>query len=356
MRRLLPIAAALSLLTVAVGAWLARSDRGRLPSPDTNPSVVIRPHQLDFGGVWEQDQFVWPVEVENVTDRPQAVVSVSGSCACQTFEPRAFTLPPHGKQRVAVSLNLRQTESPNSAGETPFRVAIWAQVAGERKQLDWVLSGRVRQAVRVPQRLDLGRVSDLAPAKAAFTFGVPAYVPLGGLTVKSMGPAVEVESKHLYVGDRVHFNVTVTPNRGLPAGAHESNLVLTPHDPDGKPLPPKTVVARLTLGPDVQATPDLIYTGHREPGDTHAETITLHSVSGRTMTVTKAEAVGPGLTVTPLANADGLTTFAVEQVNQSAGQEAAAKFVVTLNTGETVALSVPVISAVPSVPRPEARK
>lgn len=253
-----------------------------------------------------------------------------------------------------MSVNLSQTDKPGQTGETPFRVAIWATVAGQPKQFEWTLSGRVKQAVRVPQRLDLGRVSDLAPEKAAFTFGVPALTKLSGLRVKAFGEVADTALTLVPTADRLHFNVTVTPRPGLKAGPHEATLTLKPEDLDGKLLPAKTVPVRFIVGPDIQATPDQIYTGHREPGETHAETITLHSVSGRTMTAVKAEAVGPGLTVKPLANTAGLTAFAVEQVIQATGIETTTKFVVTLNTGETVVVTVPVISAVPTVPRPEA--
>lgn len=85
-RTAIPRWVVIGLMAVGVAVAARFATLAVLGSPVTksveSPVLSIRPTQLDFGDVWEQEQFIWPVQVENTTDQPQDVQSISGSCAC----------------------------------------------------------------------------------------------------------------------------------------------------------------------------------------------------------------------------------------------------------------------------------
>lgn len=67
--------------------------------------LAIDPQHLDFGEVWLRPRLVWTVPVQNRSDQPVTVGSVTVSC-CDAVEPGSFVVPPHESVLVRMSINL----------------------------------------------------------------------------------------------------------------------------------------------------------------------------------------------------------------------------------------------------------
>ena len=158
-RRWVVIGVVGTALAVLSGVVTARAIRPDF-QPDAKvksslPSVQISEADLHFGDVWEQHDFVWPFSVVNASDTVKEITCIAGSCSCQTFSPRQFILQPGESRRVEVHLDLRANNSQALAEPVDnFAVAIWATVKGEPKDISWKLTGRVKHAVRCPDRVD----------------------------------------------------------------------------------------------------------------------------------------------------------------------------------------------------------
>ena len=189
---------AIAVVVGVVVAGVIHKDAGADPVPTSTPALRIDAAELHFGDVWEQQDFIWPVTVQNTSATAKQITGFSGSCSCQTFSPREFTLQPGESQRVEVHLDLRANNSQALAEPVDnFAVAIWATVKGEPKDISWKLTGRVKRAVRCPDRVDLGRVSELAPEKGAVEFGVRPFADLSRFRIVPGAAWVRTELKRV---------------------------------------------------------------------------------------------------------------------------------------------------------------
>ena len=189
---------AIAVVVGVVVAGVIHKDAGADPVPTSTPALRIDAAELHFGDVWEQQDFIWPVTVQNTSATAKQITGFSGSCSCQTFSPREFTLQPGESRRLEVHLDLRANSSQALAEPVDnFAVAIWATVKGEPKDISWKLTGRVKRAVRCPDRVDLGRVSELAPEKGAVEFGVRPFADLSRFRIVPGAAWVRTELKRV---------------------------------------------------------------------------------------------------------------------------------------------------------------
>lgn len=303
-------------IAVVAGVVIAGAIRRDFkPNAVAAPTAVLRIAEADlhFGDVWEQQDFVWPVTVENTSASAKQITGFSGSCSCQTISPREFTLQPGESQRVEVRLDLRANNSQALAEPVDnFAVAIWATVKGEPKDISWKLTGRVKHVVRCPDRVDLGRVSELAPEKGAVEFGIRPFAKLSRFRIVPGAAWVRTELKR--VGD--NYAIKIIPESGLKQQAYATKLEFELADGDGRELPKLTIPVKFTVGPDIVAEPDSVNFGDREVGEVVRENVTIHSVSGQKLKFVSAACDADGFQFNALPSSDPICL----ELNQSAGK------------------------------------
>ncbi|MCI0704050.1 MAG: DUF1573 domain-containing protein [Planctomycetia bacterium] len=311
------------------------------PPPVAQPDLVIDPQYLNFGEVWETDQFEWTLTVENRGSDTSTVTGLHGSCTCMSVTPSQFTLPPGQKQHVQVVLNLRsrssQTDVPT---QDDFAASLQANLRGKEKPVYWELRGRIRRSISTLDRIDLGSVSHRSPSAATQLLPVRSLSgSISSLEVKPSPPIIRTE---LSRGTGDSFQITVLPVTGLAKGKHESAVILTPVQENGERLPSIKVPVTFEVGEEVQATPQVIQFGGREVGQEAREALTLRSLGGLSFHVKSVRAEGNGLTVSPMEQDSGSIYEAVWRVTSNEPFEGRVIFDVVLADGDSFEVSVPV--------------
>jgi hypothetical protein len=98
-------------------------------------AVVVDPSALDFGTVWESEQFDWTIPMRNTSREPVKITSLLTSCHCTTVDNAGFEIPVGGTHRVPLKLDLRRVSGDNdSRSDRPFAVNVISQVSGIQGQ------------------------------------------------------------------------------------------------------------------------------------------------------------------------------------------------------------------------------
>jgi hypothetical protein len=330
--------------------WFRLAGAGHGSEPQAHTRLHIEPDQLNFGKVWETDKFVWPVIIENQGDDPCVVESLSGSCSCQTFNPQQFILDPGEKQRVEITLNLRNGVS--HADVEPVRefgVTFWAVSRGQAAASYWSLKGRVRSAFRCPDRVDLGTVSESERTSSSSRFPLVPLMPLSRIEAEIPSPFAHAEI-HLPEGGRKRYEVAITPRSGLDKQRYTTTVTLTAVLADGTAVPTVRVPVSFEIGEDIEAVPPALPLGALDIGETARETITLRSRSGGQFVIQSVRAEGDGLTVQPIKHPGMVAYEATQRIDTPGAGVGRVVFVVASPGRREVELVVPVTFAGYPVP------
>lgn len=275
----------ISWLLLIVAAALAGASSGRFfrtaaPAVAIH-SLVISPNDLNFGEVWQQDRFVWPITIHNLSETSKVIRSVEGSCTCQSFSPSSFELKPGESRTVVMTIKL-QSKTPTGVllPLEEFTASIWAFVQGERKPIGWTLRGQIKHVIRYPSHIELGRISEYAPGLCKRTVPLFPLVELEELRVRS-------ESKYLKVDVSKaanRYELTVEPlDRNRFNGI--LHIELTPIARGGQVMQKITIPVRLEVGSDTLAIPEVMNIGYRKPTEVVRETLNVQSISGRKLSI-----------------------------------------------------------------------
>lgn len=294
-----PIGLIVALVLVLILADLAR----RNDSPQSiGRAVEIDPARLDFGTVWNSDQFVWEAPIRNVTGGTLDVELVP-SCGCTSVEPREFSLAPREVQTVTIHLDLRSPTGTRRTGpqERPFTVNLDAFThdrdlsTSPTQRNRFALAGRVRDALHVRSTvIQFGGAERLVEGYAAQprTVSVFALTPLNDLRAVSQTPDFETTvARSADVEDE--WLLTVTPTDLVPVGQFVGEVRLHPLSDAGQELPSIPVRVQGTKETEFIVTPShvqfITHSGDASPASDSTtepitadhETVTLSSRSGR---------------------------------------------------------------------------
>ena len=219
--------------------------------------------ELDFGEVWEDPGFVRQLTVHNRGKQMVRVVNMHGGCECTSVEPRAFTVPPGGSQRVAVKIDLTH-RYPYQFGVDRRQLALTVHAAFEGRGIAaeaWTVRGVVKSRVSVDGR-EL-TFADLCGQGESVTRSMKAtaHVPLAKLeaTAPSDKATVVVVPAPKRPGG---YDVRVTPNPDLPLGPFQFEVALTATTPDGAKH--RCVAFRVSgeMGSPVRVVPNPVLLGN----------------------------------------------------------------------------------------------
>jgi hypothetical protein len=187
--------------------------------PDAVPKFDVSPSRasLDFGEVWEDSQFIWPLKIENRTAEVAIFDEFKLSCSCLSVSPASLTIPPGGTQELQLTIDL-STKAQNSQSAHQdamnFDVGVQPVIRGEygpKLPSPWIIKGKVKQIIQFDQPVvDFGRHSDrsaIAPRRVK----VISQVPLEGLSSKpTQDGAFRVEIDAAGANSN-HYELAITP-------------------------------------------------------------------------------------------------------------------------------------------------
>jgi hypothetical protein len=269
---------------------------GDRPPPATPEKVVeIESSQLNFGTVWNTDDFHWHAAIRNLSAQ-DLLVEVDPTCGCTSVEPASFVLDTGQRRSLTFRLDLCPVTLPGGEEiERPFDVTLYVYTTSQdapRQRHHFTLQGRVKDAIRVAPVIQYGGAERLVEGQSPLPRSVPIRVltPLVVLRAETESPdlVAAVTGQPDGSGER---RLTVTPLESIPVGAFEREVRLQPVTASGEKLPSIPILVRGIKEPDVTFTPSHLQFVATETGDA-SETVTLWSRSGRPFVVDRVETVG----------------------------------------------------------------
>ncbi len=114
--------------------------------PNGHRNLVVEEEALDFGVVWEQEQFQWRLPIRNPTDAPIKIKKFIASCNCVGIAPKSMLIPTGETGVIQLEMDLT-IKSVTYASRIDRRHEFGQMAVLEREPdgyLKWQLRGRVR--------------------------------------------------------------------------------------------------------------------------------------------------------------------------------------------------------------------
>lgn len=233
---------------------------------------------LDFGEVWETDQFHFKLPIRNRTDTPVLIENFWTTCACSSIAPPSLEIPPQQTREVELKLDLIPTDSSlRSLERRPFAVEIAPKIKGHSEQIHWELKGTVKRWFQLDRQvISFGQHSELCQPLPTQKLMVTPLVPIKGLSVKTNAPW-KLSTKVRHIGNA--FAIDMVPAECIPVGRFRFTVQLKAEERESK-LPALRMVAEGVVVDDCQALPGSLSLGAKQVGQVVKESVTLRSLSG----------------------------------------------------------------------------
>ncbi len=218
------------------------------------------------------------------------VSSLTTSCQCTATGDKEFTIPPGGRHRVALKMNLlRKNDEDATASSRPFAVNIIAQtsVPGERPFV-WLLQGEVRSAIDLsPTRIDLGDALVGGPATETREARFESLIPLRDLTASCPDAALRIQVMSIppdppgtsgepsTTGHEYVVKASVIGATSL--GPQVSKIILKPVTATGETLPPAEFEVRYRGVGEIGYRPEFPLLGAAPVGTQYREELQIYS-------------------------------------------------------------------------------
>jgi Protein of unknown function (DUF1573) len=287
------------------------------------PPLAIEAASLDFGSVWNSEEFAWAVPMRNASNFPIIVGRLAGSCTCTLVDPSSLALKPGEEVRVKLRYDLFSRTRQSGDATVPFDDALSAYVNGDDKPLArWHVHGLVKNAFSCDARsLDFGDSLVVGRPYPTRTIDVTCFQPCRKLEVSADERSAAVVAKNPS-GDGVHFQVAVAPGATLGSGTHKFKLSLGAVLPSGERTPHVSVPVEVRILPDLQIVPSLAHFGQLKLGESREETIVLASRTGRSFDVPTFDSGSKSLKIVTVAsNEAGTKVFRIRLTSSKLGGE-----------------------------------
>ncbi len=282
--RLIIITIIAVILATGAGTLTARlmKQKESAAPPIEHPDLTVDPRDLDFGEVWETDQFKWAVTVHNATDKPTIASAYSTSCSCIPATS-SKTIPPNSSEPLDFQIDLRQqcaSAEPQVRRETKIQVTLNSNNESplNNKLTPITLRGRVKSAIIVPTRsVDFGRFQATADSKLR-VLPIRALTGLHDLTATIDEPSAQIELKPTGAGT---WDLLIHPFTTTFVGKHTATVSLVPVTLAGEKVPPTKISIAFEVLHDIQPDTIFIPLGDGYCGEVASSVVTISSLSGR---------------------------------------------------------------------------
>lgn len=262
--------------------WHARSTGG----PDRT-GLEVEVSALDFGEVWEQEDFQWELPIYNNSAESIEIAEFGSSCGCFSVTPSSLAIPSNEFRSIRLCFDLKLNDQERrSLSSTPVRFTLRPKVTSHLlRSLAWDIRGKVRSIfTELPTGLDFGDACVHGKPSPTRAFCCTSRVPLETMVAESDLSAATCE---VVCTDDDHrsFEVGVTPWSDLPVGPFDFSVRLVAVDREGNRLPAVRVEVSGEKVQDVALTPRLLVLGALRIGEAADHRVCLRSRTGQPFTV-----------------------------------------------------------------------
>jgi len=268
----------------------------------TPDGLYIDPKYLDFGEVWEQEEFVRRMSIQNRTPADVEIIGFASSCPTLRIEPASLLVPANGSADIRLRMNLlgdldlagcgagrppegsgRRSQHSSDVDRGVRSIRLVPRIAdGSSPRHAWDLRTRVRSAFKPSARsVDFGeRLIRGEPFECA-TVELSPTIPLQDVRA-DCDSATALVAVSTQAG---RFNLTIRPRDSLAPGPFSFCVQLRAINDGGEALPPVPLPVQGTVMEDVQAYPRAIVLGGKYVGAEIQEAVTLRSLTGKAFSV-----------------------------------------------------------------------
>lgn len=305
-----------SVYVLLAETWLVREPAG--------PPLTAKAAALDFGSVWNSDEFKWTVPLENASRFPIEISRLAGSCSCTAVDPPSLVIKPGEQVNAHLTYNLVfRTRSNGNGPSVPFEDTLSAFGLDDSHPIAvWHIRGTVKNAFFVkPDQMDFGDSVVEGQTHPPRRFDVTCYERCRALVAsvdEHLAAAVVTSTS----GDGLHFQVQVAPSPTLDLGVHKFRVALRAVLPSGEETPPISMLVEANVLQDVEVLPPLVHFGDMKLGERRAETISLASRTGRAFEIVDYKSSSKGLVVLAVnLNESPTKQFRVQLCSSKQGRE-----------------------------------
>ncbi|MCI0704045.1 MAG: DUF1573 domain-containing protein [Planctomycetia bacterium] len=328
--------------TVAADRWSSWFGPQSVPPPPVaQPDLVIDPQYLDFGEVWETDEFEWSLPIQNQSHAPIRIARWINSCGCLSIEPAALDLRPGETATVKIRLDLTAKLHLNPDTVQPVVVGIDAVLGDGSRGPTWVIRGKVKTLLSSNPDLIFKQMPDVAQPYPAKQLSLDLVQSATNLTVESDSPHITAFIQPGNGQPQARVPIELRFAHSIPLGDHKFSLTVRGEFGSPRCAFSKRLNGILSVVPDVQPEPGAVVFPARRLGEEAEDVIALKSLTGATFRIESVTAEGDGLSAT-LTKAEPQIT--IRQRSAKLGQHVAHVKVVATSGGRVYQLTIPVTS------------
>ncbi|MCI0701624.1 MAG: hypothetical protein L0241_11130 [Planctomycetia bacterium] len=273
------VAAGAGTLAARWSSWFGAQSAP--PPPVAQPELVIDPQYLDFGEVWEAEQFEWKAPVHNRTETTIHVFAFNNSCGSCGAASSTTLIPVSGTGEVRFKIDLRNpcaSAEPQAIRDVKIQVYLRKDSSPGTPLVPVELRGRVKSAIVVNAKtIDFGRFPVTANPKPRVV-PIRALRELRDLSATVDGHSVQAELKPTESGK---WELHVRPVVAASVGRHTATVRLTPTTASGEKVPSVNLPVAFDVLQDIQPDTSLVPLGAGQVGETLCGTLTVSSLSNR---------------------------------------------------------------------------
>ena len=297
-RFLLAVVLVVGACSIAVtgGALTARRSQ-RSPPPESHspeqPALHIAPEYLDFGEVWETDDFALVIPIHNRSNTPLRLTGWKSSCNCLGVEPGSLEFAPQATKTVTIKLDIASKVRLNPTSTQAVSVNFSGALSNGTTA-EWRVLGAVKPLVKHYPDLLFPPASELIQPYGVRQVRLEFNEPVLVTTLESDSPLVipvrrEAELPQAVCPIELRFATTI------PVGEHPFTLTVGGETRAPRQRVVKRLAGLLRVAQDIQGEPGHVVFPARAVGEVVEETVTVRSLTGRPVQIESIASDGEGL-------------------------------------------------------------
>jgi hypothetical protein len=268
--------------------------------------LVVDNRQLDLGEVWERSDLIRRLTVTNVGTREIVVHDFEKSCGCMSVRPVQFTIPPHGKQDLELTLNLTTSHPERAALATrPLTVRLIPIVdgGGRTRPPIWTIHGTIKNPFcATPLAFMFAGADGLVSGGPHRSKSVVLSLNYPGLELRASCAEDKGSVRLTPMGnDRKRYLLTYTPSPDLPPGPLNFAVAIDVASDSGEALTRYEVPVRGEVEWDVEWLPGFLHLGTCPVGKSAEAVVKVRSRKQCPIRVFARSGTNAGLEVTRIS-------------------------------------------------------
>lgn len=267
----------------------------RRPPITEQPVLTVAPRDLDFGEVWETDEFRLVLPIHNNTPTRMRLTEWRSSCDCLGVEPSSLEFAPDGTRAVSVKLDLASKLRVRPTAAQTVAVNLIGSLSDGRS-VTWQIHGVVKPLLKASPALSFAPLSELAQPYGLKPLALEFTEPVSLAALESDSPFVTASFGGAASRPHAQCLFALRFASVIPVGEHRFTLTARGEVPSSGQQFVKQLGGAIRVAADVQADPNHVVFPSKMIGECAEETVLLKSLTGRAVSIEAVTTIGEGLT------------------------------------------------------------